>query len=221
MCIYKIYINLKNNIFIKNKEPYLYDTCVYWTHVNILYICIWYCVHIHVHIYIYMDILHACNVNVNTYIYECNMCELSIYIIYNLYIYTYMCQCIAQYLPHQWDTPWRVSLPRYTSNKAQSKRECRAPWDGNHWPQTSQLTWHWPCVCLHSIGPAEIKLRQTQTQTTIICCNMQRHVNQTHPQSARKSSKNNGVITIFSQARLAPRSETIFSSLQYGDIRWL
>lgn len=159
--------------------------------------------------YIYMDILHAYNVNVNTYIYERNMCELSIYIIYNLYIYIHMCQCIAQYLPHQWDTPWRVSLPRYTSNKAQSKRECRAPWDGNHWPQTSQLTWHWPCVCLHSIGPAEIKLRQTQTQTTIICCNMQRHVNQ------------NGVITIFSQARLAPRSETIFSSLQYGDIRWL
>ena len=43
------------------------------------------------YIYIYMDILHAYNVNVNTYIYERNMCELSIYIIYNLYIYIYIC----------------------------------------------------------------------------------------------------------------------------------
>lgn len=61
---------------------------------------------------------------------------------------------------HTLELGLRVSLPRYTSKQAQSKRECLASWDGNHWPQTSQLTWHWPCVCLHSIG-AEIKLRQT------------------------------------------------------------
>lgn len=89
----------KHKIFIKKqRNRFIWYMCILNTREYTIYmhmiLCAYTCT------YIYMDILHAYNVNVNTYIYERNMCELSIYIIYNLYIYIYICVNVLHNICH-------------------------------------------------------------------------------------------------------------------------